>query len=205
MTGEFMLASYRSLMGYTMLSDDRAPEIVGAGVDGPLAERLFQFSQERGIPLQVHVEVEDAFVAALERMLDKYPKAKVLWCHVGRVRYRRRARGYGAGFVRGLLERHPNLYFELSVGSPAERYAGSGERSDVIWNERTGHLEKDWARLIGDHPWRFVSSSDLAPDRMALARRKLQRERAIVEDLPLEARPIVAYKAAWKLLFGEQL
>ncbi len=54
------------------------------------------------------------FFPELERMLAKYPKAKVVWCHIGRNRnpgtWKRFSKPDG---VREMILKYPNLYFDL--------------------------------------------------------------------------------------------
>lgn len=45
---------------------------------------IFQLSQECGIPFLIHHEAEDGLLPELEAMLQEFPGAKVVWCHVGR-------------------------------------------------------------------------------------------------------------------------
>ena len=55
-------------------------------VDSEAMQVVFQLSSETGVPFLLHHEAEDELLPELERMLAKYPKAKVIWCHVGRNR-----------------------------------------------------------------------------------------------------------------------
>ena len=52
------------------------------------------------------------FFNVLEQMLLQYPKARVVWCHVGQIRYQERSTRYGpASYLDSLLcSRCPNLY-----------------------------------------------------------------------------------------------
>ncbi|MCX5795434.1 MAG: amidohydrolase family protein [Elusimicrobia bacterium] len=209
MMGEFMVASYPSNDEYADFVSSSsvaaaAPEIHGFPIEGPLAERIFGFSQEHGIPFQIHYEVEDARLAPLERMLAKYPGAQVIWCHVGRVRRQERTRTYGPAYVRRLIQKYPNLYFDLSGNAPRVSYPGSPEFASRLWAPDRKHLEKDWARLIVDFPWRFLAGLDLGGDRMTL-KGHVAGMRRLLDELPPQTREIVAYRAAWKLLFKEDL
>lgn len=202
MLGEFMFVSYPSPAGMAF-SSGRLPsaDIIGITLSSPLAEKIFAFSQEHDIPFQMHLEVEDALLPSLEALLTRYPKAKVIWCHGSRVRFRARAGSYGPDYVRRLLRDHPNLYFDLaSYLQPS--YPGANYWKDPVAHDR---MKKEWVRLISDYPWRFMAALDLGGDRMAAPSLWIIPEMAMLQALPKETREIVAYKAAWKLLFREDL
>lgn len=174
-------------------------------IDGPAGHQLFQFSADSGIPFEIHQEIEDQYLAPLEKMLAQYPKAKVIWCHLAQMRYQDRNTIYGPDYVRKLIERHPNLYFDLFSGPPNHVYPGSGEYPGRYWDRTTGRLKPEWAKLIADHPWHFMTALDLNPFIMGEFSHKVDMQRAILDSLPESAREIVAYKAAWKLLFNEDI
>jgi hypothetical protein len=174
-------------------------------IDGPAGHLLFQFAAESGIPFQIHQEIEDQYLPPLEKMLTQYPKAKVIWCHLAQMRYQARNTVYGPDYVRKLIERHPNLYFDLFSGPPDHVYPTSREYPGKYWDRATGRLKPEWAKLIADHPWRFMTALDLNPFIMRSFSRKVAMQRAVLDSLPEAVREIVAYKAAWKLLFDEEL
>jgi len=173
-------------------------------IDGEAGHALFRLAEETGISFQIHEEIEDQFLDPLESMLARYPKAKVIWCHLAQMRYQSRNTRYGPEYVRGLIEKYPNLYFDLFSGPPGVVYAPSGEYPGKYWDGQSGRLKPEWARLIADHPWRFMTALDLNPFIMNAFGKKVAAQRAVLDSLPSEARDIVAYKAAWKLFFGEE-
>ena len=174
-------------------------------IDGPAAHLLFSFAAESGLSFQIHQEIEDRLLPPLEKMLMQYPKAKVIWCHLAQMRYQSRNTVYRPDYVRKLIEQHPNLYFDLYVGPPDHIYPGSGEYPGRYWDRTSGRLKPEWARLIADHPWRFMVALDLNPFIMNAFSHKVADQRAVLDSLPAEVREIVAYKAAWKLLFNEDI
>ena len=66
-------------------------------------------------------------------------------------------------------------------------------------------MKEEWIRLITAYPWRFLAAMDLGGDRMDELPEKNKTLRKFLENLPEDVREIVAYKAAWKLLFNEEL
>ena len=174
-------------------------------IDGSAGHKLFEFSAKSGISFQIHQEIEDRYLPPLEKMLAQYPTAKVIWCHLAQMRYQARNTIYGPAYVRKLIEQHPNLYFDLFSGPPDHIYPASNEYPGRYWDRATGKLTPEWAKLIADHPWRFMAALDLNRSTMPAFSRKVAMQRAVLESLPESVREIVAYKAAWKLLFNEDI
>jgi hypothetical protein len=202
MMGEYEFRHYPSPDQLQRRRTDRDEHLA---LDSPAGHMLFQFSAESGIPFQIHQEIEDQYLPVLEKMLTQYPKAKVIWCHLSQMRYQARNTIYGPGYVRRLIEQFPNLYFDLFAGPPRNPYPLSNEFPGKYWNHETGRLLPEWASVIADHPWRFMIGLDLNPYIMQNFSRKVAIQRAVLDGLPASVREIVAYKAAWKLLFNEDI
>lgn len=174
-------------------------------IDGPQGHRLFAFAARTGIPFQIHYEIEDALLPPLEAMLARHPAAKVIWCHLAQVRWASTARSYNAAYVRGLLTRFPNLYFDTAFGGPNSIYPPSRERHAHVWDDK-GEIGADWKALIQDMPWRFLAALDIGGDRQTPSHLEqwTSNLRNFLDKLPAGTREIVAYRAAWKLLFNEE-
>lgn len=196
--GEFEFRHYLSPRQYERGDTYRDVTIP---LNSPVGMRLFEYAATSGIPFEIHYEVEDALLPPLEEMLSRYPKAKVIWCHLGQVRYAARAKKYGPDYVRKLIETYSNLYFDLAFGDENSLYKPSGEYHARVW----GNAKKEWIALIADHPWRFLAALDLGGDRMDKLPQNIRVLRKFIGNLPPNVREIVAYKAAWKLLFNEDI
>jgi hypothetical protein len=199
--GEFEFRHYMSPRQYRRNETYRD---VTVPIDSGAGHKLFSFSERSGIPFEIHYEIEDDLLPPLEKMLAKYPKAKVVWCHLGQVRYSRRAKTYGPEYVRSLIEKYPNIYFDLAFGDADSVYPGSNEHQATVW--RSGKTVKArWVQLIKDHPNRFLAALDIGGDRIDHVGRNTRTLRAFISNLPDEIQEIVAYKAAWRLLFNENI
>ncbi|MDA8125767.1 MAG: amidohydrolase family protein [Deltaproteobacteria bacterium] len=172
-------------------------------INGPLGQELFAFAEKTGLPFEIHYEIEDALLPPLEEMLGRYPKAKVIWCHLAQIRYSARSSIYGPAYLRGLLAKYPNLYIDVAFGDNFSKYPGSDEYHARVWN--AGSVKKEWVDLIVEQPWRFLAAFDLGGDRQDQLPEYNRNLRKFLNQIPEPAREIVAYKAAWKLLFGEEL
>lgn len=172
-------------------------------IDGPIGQRVFSISEKTGAPFQIHYEIEDALLAPLENMLQRHPKAKVIWCHLAQIRYIERTTRYSPTYVESLIKRFPNLYFDTAFGGSGSIYPPSNQRHARVW-ANDGSLKSEWRDLITAHPKRFLSALDLGGDRMERIAEWDQNHRNFLKRLPIETQHQVAYRSAWTLLFGEE-
>jgi len=201
MMGEFEFRHYMSPRQYKR---DETYRDVTVPIDSDVGHKLFAFSERSGISFQIHYEVEDNLLKPLEIMLSQYPNAKVIWCHLAQIRYSDRAKNYGTGYVRKLIEKYPNIYFDLAFGSADSVYPGSDENQAKVW-ESPGQVKQAWIDLINDYPYRFLAALDIGGDRVHHVSKNTRRLREFISNLSKNTQEIVAYKAAWKLLFNEQI
>jgi len=197
MMGEFEVRHYpspRQIQRGELFRD------VDFAMDGPLMERVFSLSEKYSIPFQIHYEIEDRLLDPLERMLTKFPKAKVIWCHLAQIRYQQRSSRYSPSMIGDWLEKYPNLYIDTAFADFMSTYQPSGERHARFWNN-----SKDWVELISSKPYRFLAALDIGGDRVNRVEEWTGTLRKFLGTLPQPTREIVAYKAAWRLLFNEVL
>jgi len=170
-------------------------------IAGQAGQALFARSTEFGVAFQIHYEIEDRLLAPLELMLERHPKARVIWCHLAMIRYPDRAKGYNPGYVGGLIERFPGLHFDLAVPPPNAIYQPSGARHSTLYSN--GRLDDDWKKLMEKHPDRFLSSSDYRPPVADQYPSQITRQRQLIlEALSEPTRQLVAYGNAWRLVTG---
>jgi len=168
-------------------------------IDGPEGHRLFAFAEKIGVPFQIHYEIEDVLLDPLADMLAKYPKAKVIWCHLAQIRYQSRTTRYTRGMIAAWLDKYPNLYIDTAFGDSQSTYSPSGERHARYWSQ-----QDEWQQVINANPYRFLAALDIGGDRMHQIEEWTRNLRSFINTLPPSVREIVAYKAAWKLLFNEE-
>jgi hypothetical protein len=205
--GEFFFRHYPSTIQLStpQISDSSD---YNTPIDGEFGDKFFSFSQKYGIPFQLHLEIEDQFLLAIERELHKFPKAKVIWCHFGRVRKPELNSMYNPDWVEKMINKYPNLYFDLSSASVYDDYPnGSRNFVNKYWDLHTRHLDPKWRKLFENYPWRFLVAFDLGSDRMSVDRLKnqIQAVNLLLAEFPPRVGEIIAYKAAWKLLFHEDI
>lgn len=198
--GEYEFRHYPSPRQVKRAEMDRD---VHVPIDGPIGHRMFSLSEKTGVPFQIHYEVEDGLLAPLENMLEKYPKAKVIWCHLAQVRYIERTSRYTPAFVQTLIKRFPNLYFDTAFGDSRSMYPLSNQRHARVWGN-DGTLKAEWRDLIVAYPGRFLSALDLGGDRFDRIDEYNRNHRDFLGRLPAETQHQVAFRSAWSLLFGEE-
>ncbi|MDD2383551.1 MAG: hypothetical protein PHN18_05130 [Sulfurospirillaceae bacterium] len=200
--GEF---EFRHYLSTRQVKRNESYRDVSIPIDSEAGHVLFDFAEKTGISFQIHYEVEDALLNPLEKMLDTYPHANVIWCHFAQIRYSGNAKRFTPSFVRGLLERHPNLYFDLAFGDKDSVYKPSNEHQATIWDRNTGKLKSEWTQLIEDYPYHFLTAFDIGGDRHDELPKKIQNSREVLKSLTPKTQEIVAYKAFWKLVFKEDI
>lgn len=162
--------------------------------DHPLFLLLADIAAENNIPIDLHMEAvpEDiptpesllrmssrnpsilkANISGFERLLEHNPKAKIVWQHIGWDNI-----GYMTpGLIRGLLERHPNLYLALRIENRQERVDQSGLMPNRIV-DKDWNVYPEWKGLILDFSSRIVMGSD---EFMGLTRRNSRPKDSFLE------------------------
>ena len=125
--------------------DDASSE---APVDGPNALRLYDIAAERGAPITLHYDSQD--IAALERALDHNPQAILIWARMGEAQ---------AEVVGPLMQKHPNLYLDLSARNPFDKK--NGTPADQWLTTDDGALKPEWKTVFETYPDRVLFGTNL--------------------------------------------
>jgi len=174
---------------------------ISIDIGGPAGQALFSISEESGVAFQIHYEIEDALLGPLETMLERYPRAKVIWCHLGMIRYPNRASRYSPQYVDQLIGRFPGLHFDLAVPGPGNVYRPSGAEDSTIY--KNGQLADAWKALLEKHPDRFIAASDYRPPVEQDYPQLIGRQRSLILDALSEpTQHQIAYGNAWRLITG---
>jgi len=184
-------------------------------VDSASFEAVFRIAEETGLPMLLHHEAEDALLPELERMLAAHPKAKLIWCHVGRNRDRSTwIKLSTPNGVREFLRKYPNLYFDLNQAKPGSRHRGTNQVDSVLFdsdpskggdNQPDAKLNAKWQDLLEEFPERFVIGTDVNTGRFDGYSRVIETfRRLVLARLNKPAAEAIAYKNAWRLMSGEE-
>ena len=208
---------FRHYMSSAQCLSGRTDRDVTVPIYSANGHRVFQLSQDSGVPFVIHYEPENALISSLETMLDTYPNAKVIWAHFGQLRKPSLMSDFGPALVGQLLDNHPNLFFYISTGAPNRLYhcsSGSYEQvgilDTVIWEDdglggQTDTIKPGYLTLFESYSDRFVSAADYGGNRPAFLQFYTDRTanlRLIMRDLSDTAKHNISYKNAWYLLTG---
>jgi predicted TIM-barrel fold metal-dependent hydrolase len=109
--------SFEAYRGLKLMSGH--PDFYRSPLDGPPMLALFAEAQKLGIPVLMHVSPMriPKQMAEFEHLLDAFPRVLLIAAHYARTPpdFTETAR---------LLERHPNLYMDISMGGGLSRYQG---------------------------------------------------------------------------------
>jgi predicted TIM-barrel fold metal-dependent hydrolase len=205
-SGRFFAMGEFEARHYPSSTNDRD---VHKPVDSEGMQTIFRISSETGIPFLLHHEAEDALLPELERMLAKYPKAKVVWCHVGRNRNRATWKRFqDVSVVVEFLQKYPNLYFDIVQSKPGSKYPGTRQVEGILYNaprDQIEFLEGDWKKLFEEFPDRFVIGTDVNTGRFPQYDRVIATFRQVIlSKIDQDAAARIAYKNAWKLMTGTE-
>jgi hypothetical protein len=167
---------------------------------------VFKVAEETGIPFLLHHEAEDALLPELERMLSLYPKANVVWCHVGRNRDPKTWTQFPSPEgVRKFIQKYPQLHFDVLQSGPKSVFPPTGAYETVLYygGERAP-LMPEWVQLFNTFPDRFLIGSDINTGRWGKYDEVISRFRtSVLRILAPEAAEKIAFKNAWRLMSGE--
>jgi predicted TIM-barrel fold metal-dependent hydrolase len=157
--------------------------------DSPLMRRLFTIAINYQVPLSIHMNAETASVEELERLLTLDRKGTVIWAHCGS------ALG-DADLIRRMLEKHSNLFCELSQRDDRPRPNPEVRRRIMIADD-TRQLKPDWKALLEEHSDRFLIGTDSAEPGQYQG--IVDFHRAVLAQQKAEAARRIAYGNAQRL------
>lgn len=192
---------FRHLPSSEQVAAGRKDRDITIDLAGPAGHGLFHLSEKYGVAFQIHYEIEDALLPALESMLARYPNARVIWCHLAQIRHPDRAKKYGPDYIASLIERFPGVHFDLAVAQAGHVYKPTGARDSTLFN-RSGTLEPSWRAILQKFPERFLSASDYRPPIEQHYDINIHRQRSVLGELSPSAQRLVAFGNAWRLITG---
>jgi Amidohydrolase len=143
--------------------------------EAPVVRRCAELASQH--QLFLHAHVDDSTV---ERMLQLYPQAKILWAHAGMTA--------SATTVGRLVEQFPMLWVELAL------------RSDVALG---GKLDPEWQAVFLRHPDRFMVGTDTwVTSRWESLVEGMQTIRGWLGQLPRQVAVQIAHRNAERLFAG---
>lgn len=146
-------------------------------LDGPVMTGIVELARRYRLPVLIHCEITR--LREMEALLAANRDVAVIWAHGGYTPY---------FLARRLVERHPNLTYELSART-WRRHPRSPDYTifmtdDALWPE--------WRQLIEDHATRFVVGTDAANRSRESDQARIDSVRALLAQLSEPTRQAVA-------------
>jgi len=203
-SGEYFAMGEFEARHYVSSTNDRN---IHMPLDSESFHGVFKLAEETGIPFALHHEAEDVLLPELEKMLSLYPRATVIWCHVGRNRDPKKWIAFPSpAGVRKFLQKYPNLYFDIVQGGPGNIFPPTGARESILYEDTDGppRLKGEWIQLFNVFADRFVIGSDVNTGRWDSYDKVMSRLRtAVLGVLDPAAAEQIGFKNAWRLMSGE--
>ncbi|MGO4816207.1 amidohydrolase family protein, partial [Cupriavidus sp. 2MCAB6] len=112
---------------------------------GPMMSGIMALARKYRVPVLVHVE--STRMRELTSLLEAFPDVNLIWAHGG----------YTPLFLaRRMLERHPNLYYDLS----ARTWPRHPRSPDYTILQDGRSVWPEWLELIETMPGRFIIGTD---------------------------------------------
>lgn len=146
------------------------------------------------VPVVIHMEGYPQLVKELDAVLTELPALTLVWAHAcGRS---------SAQTIRILLQKHPNLYCDLSNMTNTGGYGSGWPRAEDFTHkiEVKGAFAEDYKNLIVEYPKRFFVGMDVAHqsrwtmDKGNTFERRVERTRQLLSTLPEPVARQLAYE-----------
>ena len=152
---------------------------------GPMMTGIMRLARKYKVPVLVHVELTR--MAELSAMLEAFPDVPVIWAHGG----------YTPLFLaRRMLERHPNLTYELS----ARTWPQHPRSPDYTILHDGARVWPQWLELIESQPRRFLVGTDASHRSAASEAMKFDSVQNFLRQLSAPARARVAQENLLELV-----
>jgi len=145
--------------------------------NGRVARSLLDAARRHDVPITLHVEVTR--LREFEEVLENFRDVTVIWAHGGYLPYY---------LARRLLERHPNLIYELS----ARTWPRHPRSSDYTILRNDAEVWPEWIALIEEMPDRFLVGTDASLRSLDRDRGKIASVENLLEQLAPDVRRMLA-------------
>ena len=152
---------------------------------GRTMQGIMRAAQKYHVPVMVHCEITR--LREFEALLEAYPDVTVIWAHGG----------YTPLFLaKRLLERHPNLLYELS----ARTWARHPRSPDYTILRDSSRVWEEWLALVEAAPTRFLVGTDASGRSDASDLEHIRSVLQFLDRLSPAARRLVAHDNLTRLL-----
>jgi predicted TIM-barrel fold metal-dependent hydrolase len=131
---------------------------INVPADSPFIKRLADIVEHHDAVMIAHMEPEPEAISSLENLLNYNKKLKLVWAHCGTVA-KVGLRTIGHADIGALMEKHPNLYTDISGVQPASVAPSGGLRRPPI-TDNSGTLLPRFKKLLERHSDRVLFGLD---------------------------------------------
>ena len=142
----------------------------------PMAKGILSLARKYRVPVMLHVE--STRMAELSSLLEEFRDVPVIWAHGGYTPY---------FLARRMLERHPNLHYELS----ARTWAHHPRSPDYTILKDGEKAWPEWLELIERQPHRFIVGTDASNRSASADAMKFESVQNLLRQLSPKARAMV--------------
>lgn len=194
--GEFMVKHY----AVPPLPGETASPEINVPIDSQAMRAMMLLGAKYNVPLCIHMETTSETLAALDRALTANKDTKVIWAHQNPVKTEG---GSGSQYgrkgdpnqVAALMDRHPNLFADISLGYELSFFNPALDRQ----------LPESWKNIYERHNDRFMIGFDRAYKTTFEKGYLFQARwhRIWLSQLSMETARKLAFENAERLLSGE--
>jgi predicted TIM-barrel fold metal-dependent hydrolase len=145
------------MLRYYGIPSKNEPE-VNVPADSRFIKRLSDIVENHNAVMLVHMEPEPDAIRSLENLLNYNKKLRLIWAHSGTVA-RERLKTVGHFDIAALMDRHPNLYTDISGVQPMSLAPSGGLRRPAI-ADANGKLFPRFKELLERHSDRVLFGLD---------------------------------------------
>lgn len=155
--------------------------------NGSIMSALLSVAERYHVPVSIHCEVTR--LREFERLLEAFPRVRVIWAHGG----------YTPLFLaQRLLTRHDNLVYELS----ARTWQRHPRSPDYTILSNGSDVWRGWLELVESMPDRFLVGTDASLRSAVSDGQKIEGVQRFLDQLSPETRGMVAAENLRRILGG---
>lgn len=160
-------------------------------IDAPTNRKMLDLVAQYGGALSIHVQWDNDSVEQLAALAEHNRSGNIIMAHCGS--------NTRAGDIREMLQKHTNLYCDLSARHPPKLHYKLMQKKPVQKIFTTSGIESSWKSLIEEMPHRFMVGTDTKTERDYDAGIRTIRN-GLLKNLTKQTAERVAYKNAQELL-----
>lgn len=150
-----------------------------------LMKGIMKLAEKYKVPINIHCEITR--IREFSQLLNEFKNVKIIWAHGGYTPY---------FLAKRMIERHPNLYYELS----ARTWLSHPRSSDYTIFKSNTEIWKQWLDLVEGNSSRFIVGTDASHHSIERDTRKIKSVQLFLNQLSPKTKEKVARKNILELV-----